>query len=266
MSKSKEAVLKHDTEIRSRPTTKATVVTAARVGNRVVVVQKIGRWVNVKTSTTTGWVMSKYLKLPKPLTFRLSEPEQSAPQPPDFDAGRIQRGMPVEVFLPDSKPNEEKEQLLEIQSAITNFLEQFEFVPDPNVKPTETIGSWKWLNWFKPTPKMKQEAGEVYDEMKEALRRKHIDVEGATAFEKRANATAAMLKSLEPYENAIVRLGDVIVAKSNIDGKQCLVVETVSPKLARDLEQHPGILNDPKRFIEFVESQPEPAKIEHEKK
>ena len=263
MSDSNDAILNHNTELRSKPTTKGTVVQVLLNGKRVAVITKQGRWVKVKTADKNGWVLSKYLKRTKPIRFSQAGHQQSGR--PNFQPDRIQRGMPVDVYLPDADPANEKQQIEEIKNSVTNFLKQFGFTPDPDVRPNESVDSWRWLNWFKPTPELKQEATEIYDEMKEALRRKHIDVEGATAYEKRANATANLLKSIEPYENAIMRLGDVVVAKSTIDGTPLLLVETVSPKLARELEKQPGILNDPKKFMNFIETQNTMPLIEYDK-
>jgi hypothetical protein len=51
---------------------------------------------------------------------------------------------------------------------------------------------------------------------------------------------------------AIVRLGDVVVAKAVAEGSQELVIETVSPEIARALEKRPELLTDPEAFIAFV--------------
>ena len=172
-------------------------------------------------------------------------------------------GMPVEVYLPDANQEDDTLQINLIKSSVTKFLASFALIPDPGVLQVEESGSWRWFNWFRPGPHLRNEASDVYEEIREAIRRKHIDVEGATSFEKRAIATAELIKSIEPYEKAVMRLGDVIVCKITKDGKSEIFVEIVSAKLARQLDKQPGVLEHPDTFLAFLKRQkPENPSIE----
>lgn len=112
-----------------------------------------------------------------------------------------------------------------------------------------------WKEWFiSSKPTLQKEGAEVYSELKEALRRQQIDGAGADAFDKRARAASDLLKALENTPNAIVRLGDVVLAKATVNGQARLVIETLSPRLARELEQNPLVSSDPVAFFALIDS------------
>jgi len=153
--------------------------------------------------------------------------------------------MAVEVHLPDADPDSESASLKRIQQAVGDLLESFGCVPEPESM-TVTFASWHWKEWFRmKEPLILREGGEFYDGIKEALRRQKIDAAGAESFEKRATAAAALLASLAQYEQAVVRLGDVIIVKAVVDGVPRIAIETVSMTLARELESQPQLACDP---------------------
>ena len=115
------------------------------------------------------------------------------------------------------------------------------------------MGSWK--EWFQRSrPALEKEGLSIYDEVKEALRRQQIDGAGADALEKRARAASDIVKSMENTPNAFVRLGDTVFAKATINGQARLMLETVTPPLARELEQNPQISSNPAAFFELIDS------------
>jgi hypothetical protein len=108
--------------------------------------------------------------------------------------------------------------------------------------------------WFRRSrPGLEAEATEVYSEIKEALRRQQIDGAGADAFDKRARGASALLEALGDTPNAMIRLGDVMVAKATINGTSRVLIENMSPQLARELEQNPVLASDPTAFFAFIE-------------
>jgi cytoskeletal protein CcmA (bactofilin family) len=162
--------------------------------------------------------------------------------------------MEVEVYIPAADPTTQSRQLERLQHAVTDLLGTFGYEPEPE-SVSLTHASWHWKEWFRRTkPQVQQEVSEVYDEVKEALRRQHIDAVGAAAFEKRAKAAADLLKSFEPYDAAIARLGDVVIVKAVVKGQRRVAIETVSPPLARELERNPGLMRDPAAFLALLDS------------
>lgn len=174
--------------------------------------------------------------------------------PRESIVGRVE-SLPAEmdayVYLPDAHPPTEFDELERIQDALGFFLESFGFAPEPERDPTVVFSSWSWRQLFRSlSPIAKEEGHEIFVGIKEALRRASIDKLGAEAFDLRAKSASDLIQALEPYENAIVRLGDVILAKAIIDGQQRIVIETVSAHLSRQLESNPILLKDPVAFIE----------------
>lgn len=166
----------------------------------------------------------------------------------------------VEIHIEDAEPSIELEKLENIQNSVGNFLQAFGFEYEPEHEPEVVLASWHWFAKFKSAgKKTRDEAVEIYDEMKEALRRQQIDKAGADAFNQRALAAAELLKSLEPYPEAVARLGDIIVAKAEIDGVPRVAIESISPKLARELEARPGLTTNARLFFDYLDSiQPQP--------
>ena len=115
------------------------------------------------------------------------------------------------------------------------------------------MGSWK--EWFQRSrPALEKEGLSIHDEVKEALRRQQIDGAGADTLEKRARAASDIVKSMENTPNAFVRLGDTVFAKATINGQARLMLETVTPPLAREIEQNPQISSNPAAFFELIDS------------
>jgi hypothetical protein len=113
-----------------------------------------------------------------------------------------------------------------------------------------------WKQWFRNSrPLLEREGAELYGEVKEALRRQQIDGAGADAFDKRARAASDLLRALENTPNALIRLGDVVIAKATVNGQSRLLIETLSPQLAREMEKNSLVRSDPVAFFAFIDKE-----------
>ena len=75
-----------------------------------------------------------------------------------------------------------------------------------------------------------------------------------------ADATANVIKSLEPFDRAAIRFGQFVAVKITRDGKPMLRVETLSPALARRLANDPQFLLRPEEvWATFDTQEPEKA-------
>jgi len=158
----------------------------------------------------------------------------------------------LEIHIPDADPDNEWEILERIRQATGVFLSELGYMPDPKTSLTFS-SSWHWREWFRrKSPEIRDESRGVYREIKESLRRANVDQPGAAAFEKRAVAASQLLGSLECYDEAVVRLGDVIMVKLLEDGKSRLVIETISPEVARDLEKNYHLLENPQKTLHYL--------------
>lgn len=164
------------------------------------------------------------------------------------------RRIRVEIHLPKANLPRDRDKIDRLRDTAAELLGSFGFVPDPRRSISEVFASWHWREWFRAkSPAATREGKKIYDEVKETARREYIDKAGAEAFGTRAKAASELLKSLEGIDQAIVRLGDTIIAKAKIDGANRLVIETLSPQMSRKLERSPMIGRDPVAFIRFLE-------------
>jgi cell division protein FtsZ len=100
----------------------------------------------------------------------------------------------------------------------------------------------------------RKEVDQIYEQGKEALLKTYLDRPGAEAADKLADAAAKLIKSLEPFETGVIRLGEIIVIKITQDGKPSIRVETIASELARALARNPFLLKNPDAILGFFES------------
>ncbi|MEM7622193.1 MAG: hypothetical protein AAF235_03220, partial [Planctomycetota bacterium] len=73
----------------------------------------------------------------------------------------------------------------------------------------------------------------------------------------RAEAVTNIIRSIQDVDEAMLRIGDVLVAKATTAAGVRVVVETVSPSIQREMERNPQLARDPAKFIACVDrSQP----------
>ena len=156
----------------------------------------------------------------------------------------------IEVHLPNASYYVDARKIARLEKAINRYYASIGVVARQQEKNAVEVASWHFYKLFERlAPQSSKEAPSVYHEGKEAVRRACIDSTGAESFFGRAKATAELLKAIKQFDEAILRLGDVVVAKATIKGKNRLVVETISPDTARVLEENPDILLYPKLYF-----------------
>src|ERR1043166_5167363 len=107
------------------------------------------------------------------------------PQPQD--TSQAIRFVDIEVFLKDADQLRDAETLTHLQSDIVSLMEELGFEVDPDIQPSEIFGSWWHRIWFRSKAALtSDEAKSIYQEVREAARRKTLDEIGASAFWKRA--------------------------------------------------------------------------------
>ncbi|HEY4313349.1 MAG TPA: hypothetical protein VGN12_28120 [Pirellulales bacterium] len=162
----------------------------------------------------------------------------------------------LHIYIADAQPDFEFQQIERIQYAAGAFLEEFGFEAVPEHDPMTVFGSWDWRMWFQQKkPQIEQELGDAYAEMKESLRLQHVDTHAANVFSTRATAAHDLIGSLEPYEEVVVRFGDVLLVKATVNGKSRLIVENVTPALSRQLAANPLLTRDPHAFFTLLSNQ-----------
>ena len=157
----------------------------------------------------------------------------------------------VEIHLPNAREVEDAAKIQRLKRAVHCYFDKGSIVKNKEKEAEEYFASWHFVDWFRSKiPVIQSEGKEVYDELRETARRASIDKLGAENMLKRAKATKELLDSIKGFDEVIMRLGDVIVAKAEINGKSRTVVVTISPALSRELEATPALLKDPILFLE----------------
>lgn len=156
----------------------------------------------------------------------------------------------VEIHLPNANPVSDARKISRLENAIKNYYASVGARPHPQENSGVEIASWHFREFFeRMKPTLRREAGGLYREGKEAIRRVHIDMVGAESFSKRASATAELLSAISQFDEAVMRLGDVVIAKAVINGKTRLITETISPEMAREFEKNPAIIRNPTLYF-----------------
>ena len=165
----------------------------------------------------------------------------------------------VEIHLPNAVYANDIAAIRALRNATRNFLNRYGVVPDKSREGLELHSSWHWGRWFKILGRRTaDETKEIYEDLKEGLRRQQIDAHCADAYQKRAESTATLIKSLQPFDNAILRIGDVVIAKATVEGRARIAVHTLSPKQARHLDENAELASDAIEFFRYIDSLPAP--------
>lgn len=157
----------------------------------------------------------------------------------------------VNIYLPNVTEERDGDGILRLKSTLSDLFLSVDFEKDIEFKTDEKYGSWSFLEWFKSkAPAIRKEGKEIYDELKSTGKKAYSDKLGADNMLKRAQATKEFLDSIKDFDEAIIVLGDLLIAKAELDGKSRTIVLSISPKLSKELDMNPELLKNPKYFIE----------------
>ncbi|CAL2077346.1 protein of unknown function [Tenacibaculum sp. 190524A02b] len=98
----------------------------------------------------------------------------------------------------------------------------------------------------KLSPLLFERVRKIFNKDKESLRdSKNIDI---------VKAYSMVVKSLESIDNAVIRIGELILIKKTINGKSVLISETISKSIANDLDSNPELLSSQDKIIGYLEN------------
>jgi Pentapeptide repeats (8 copies) len=156
----------------------------------------------------------------------------------------------VEIALPQENIN--YTDLERLQMAIDELMEVCEFELKGELDPVR--GSWwqKLIFWSKD--KTTQTAvNRILQTVKEVFVARSIGIPSAEETIKLTEAVDKVIKSLEPFEGGVIRLGKLLVVKGTLRGKSVLRVETISLSLAQRLADNPQLINMPQQLLLLIE-------------
>ena len=133
------------------------------------------------------------------------------------------------------------------------------------------VNLWKRLGFVlsgsiseEDAAKLARAGKEVIDKTKLGLELKYLNVPEADYAAKFAAATSELIRSLRHEQQAVLRLGSLLVVKTTTDGSSKILVETVSTDVRRILDANPGLLNSPPDLYLAIQSLKDKQQIERE--
>ncbi len=99
-----------------------------------------------------------------------------------------------------------------------------------------------------------QQIEENIEKAKDALEAIYLDKPMAEAQSDISTSTAALIKSIEHLDEAVIRLARIILVKAVIDGKTVLLTTTITLDLGRLLDSNPTLLHDPAQMYKLLTS------------
>lgn len=148
----------------------------------------------------------------------------------------------VSINLPQKKIGLiEKESILR---AIGELMKEMGFAFKGDEEPIHGSFFQRLLYVFK-NPNNKREVKEIYQKGKQALEEEFLNKPSSESTENLAIAAASLLSALEKVDEGVVRLGRIIVVKVLHNDKTKVAIQTVSPRIAAELDNNPSLEKNP---------------------
>lgn len=100
--------------------------------------------------------------------------------------------------------------------------------------------------------KTENEVKNLYDQGKRALKDNHINLSVAKATAELTNAASVLIKSLEGQDQAVIRLGALLLVKVVKNGEPIVIIETVSPEIMAELNANSSLLRNPETLYDLL--------------
>jgi hypothetical protein len=111
---------------------------------------------------------------------------------------------------------------------------------------------WKRIQFVLNKQVSVDELDRAISKGKKALELKHVELPTAEQTEKLASASKSIIESLEGFNEAVVRLGAILVLKRTVNGEPKLIVQQLSSELITLLDKKPQLLKSPQTIYELI--------------
>lgn len=156
--------------------------------------------------------------------------------------------VPVEIYLQDETELLDREVLM---SAVDSLMEVLGFELENEEDPV--WGSWFKRFWYnKKDERSSSDAMDAFRGGKEAVVANIKNIPPLSGGIEEEEAAARLVESTRPFNNIVLRLGNIIFVKvTKNELPQAIAVE-ISPKLARMLDENPAIIKNPEAMWEYL--------------
>ena len=169
----------------------------------------------------------------------------------DNDETTERQEVEVEIALPQENIN--SIDLEQLQTAINNLMEICEFklkeeLDDPR-------SGWQKIIFWSKDKTTPTAVNRIFQTVKEVFVARSIGIPSAEETIKLTEAVDRVIKSLEPFESGVMRLGKLLVIKGTRENKPILRVETISLSLAQKLAENPQLIKMPQSLLLLIEEE-----------
>ena len=81
---------------------------------------------------------------------------------------------------------------------------------------------------------------------------KYVELPAAEQTEKLANAAKSLIESMQGFNDAVARLGALLVLKRTVDGEPKVMIQQLSAELIAILDEKPQLLRSPQTIYELI--------------
>ncbi len=157
----------------------------------------------------------------------------------------------VEIYLADA--NLPVETLQPVEDAVTDFLRAMGAPTSTGIE-TQYGSIRRRIIAFFSRQTTQDEIQDAYHKGKQALHNALLEKPRSEIIDKMAGAASQLLGSLNGVENAMIRVGELLVVKRTADGVASIAIETISAHLAHALEERPALLRHPDELFALLKS------------
>jgi hypothetical protein len=157
----------------------------------------------------------------------------------------------AEVFI--GLPQEEIDifTIEKFQNACGEFMEALGFELKTEDEPI--YGSFfQRLQFLSKSKRTNEEIDDIYQKGKRALEYKYLNVPAADATSQLSQAASQLISAVKDIDEAVVRLGSILLVKTSKEGKSQIIIETVSHELASSFDNNPNLLKNPNAVYELL--------------
>jgi hypothetical protein len=179
--------------------------------------------------------------------------EETANTPPERE-----NNITADVFIGIPQEHLSLFDIEAIQNATGDVMEAFGYEMESKDEPV--YGSFfQRLKYLFRGEVVEAEAGDLYTKGKKALEAQLLNKPTAEVTEKQADAVAKLIVALAPIDEAVLRLGTLMIVKIQRNGIPVIAVETLSPKLAAMMDANPRFLENPRLVFEMLATTKSPT-------
>jgi nucleotide-binding universal stress UspA family protein len=138
-----------------------------------------------------------------------------------------------------------------LRTQVDEFMNELGFELEGEKEPV--YGSFSQiLSYLSKKPKTKDDLKDIFQKGNEAFNANDLTQPISTSTLNLAKSAASILGIIENFDNAAIKLGQIIVIKQNKEGRNSLFVQTIPDSIAQQLDANPDLIKDINSLLELI--------------